>query len=203
MDPVTLALFAGALMLAAGSPGPSVAALVARVLARGWRDVIPFLAAMWLGEVIWLTMALAGLSALAQAFQPAFLALKWAGIAYLAWLAFRLWTQAPQAAGELPRRTSGWAMFGAGMALTLGNPKIMVFYVALLPVLIDVPAVGLAEWALLSLVTLAALAVVDLAWVALAERARAFLRTPRAILLANRVSAATLGGAAVAVAARG
>lgn len=203
MELWTLALFAGALMLNAGTPGPSVAALVARVLSQGWRDVMPFLAAMWLGEVVWLTMALAGLTALAQAFQPAFLALKWAGIAYLCWLAFRMWTQAPANGDELPRRTSGWSMFGAGMALTLGNPKIMVFYVALLPVLIDLSAVGAADWALLSVVTLAALAVVDLAWVAAAQRARTFLRTPRATRIANRVGALTLGGAAAVVATRG
>lgn len=202
MEPLTIALFAGALMLSAGTPGPSVAALVARVITNGWRDVLPFLAAMWLGEVVWLTMAMAGLSALAQTFQPAFLGLKWAGIAYLCWLAFRMWTQAPAAAGELPRRASSWSMFGAGMALTLGNPKIMVFYVALLPVLIDLPAVGVADWAVLSAVTLAALAVVDLAWVAAAERARGFLRTPWAMRIANRISAAALGGAAAAVASR-
>jgi threonine/homoserine/homoserine lactone efflux protein len=49
-----LLVFALALMVAAGSPGPSVAALVARVLTNGFRDVLPFLAAMWLGEALWL-----------------------------------------------------------------------------------------------------------------------------------------------------
>ncbi|MAM13160.1 MAG: lysine transporter LysE, partial [Rhizobiaceae bacterium] len=47
-----LALFAITLFVAAGSPGPSVAALVARVLSRGHRDVLPFMAAMWLGEAL-------------------------------------------------------------------------------------------------------------------------------------------------------
>jgi threonine/homoserine/homoserine lactone efflux protein len=46
VDATSLLIFAGALFIAAGSPGPSIAALVARVLARGWRDVLPFLAAM-------------------------------------------------------------------------------------------------------------------------------------------------------------
>jgi len=55
-----LLVFALALMVAAGSPGPSVAALVARVLTNGFRDVLPFLAAMWLGEALWLGCAVAG-----------------------------------------------------------------------------------------------------------------------------------------------
>lgn len=55
-----LAVFAFALLVTAGTPGPSVAALVARVLTNGVRDVLPFLAAMWLGEAMWLTLAVAG-----------------------------------------------------------------------------------------------------------------------------------------------
>ena len=42
-----LLVFAPTLLVAAGSPGPSIAALVARVLAHGLRDVLPFLVAMW------------------------------------------------------------------------------------------------------------------------------------------------------------
>ncbi len=60
MGGTQLAIFALALALGAGSPGPSVAALVSRVLTRGLRDVLPFLAALWLGEVVWLTLVVAG-----------------------------------------------------------------------------------------------------------------------------------------------
>ena len=83
MSLTSLMVFAGALLMAAGSPGPSIAALVARVLARGARDVLPFLAAMWIGEAIWLTFAVAGLTAIAEAFRWAFVTLKWLGVAYL------------------------------------------------------------------------------------------------------------------------
>ncbi|WP_242115875.1 LysE family translocator [Sphingomonas lacusdianchii] len=203
MEAMSIAIFAGALLLNAGTPGPSVAALVSRVLTNGWRDVLPFILAMWLGEVVWLTMALAGLTALAQTFQFGFTVLKWAGVAYLAWLAVKMWRQPPEIPDEaLPRRTSPLSMFGAGMAVTLGNPKIMVFYVALLPALIDVSKVGLSQWAALAAVTLFTLAAIDLTWTFLAHKARAFLRTPPAVRLANRISALTLGGAAAVIAAR-
>ena len=203
MEMMSVIIFAGALLLNAGTPGPSVMALVSRVLTNGWRDVFPFLLAMWLGEVIWLTMALAGLTTLAQTFQAGFMVLKWLGVAYLAWLAVKMWRQPAKIANEkLPRRASSVSMFGAGMAVTLGNPKIMVFYIALLPSLIDISSVGIAQWAVLAGVTLLMLAAIDLTWTFLAHKARAFLRTPSAVRFANRISALTLGGAAASIAIR-
>jgi threonine/homoserine/homoserine lactone efflux protein len=183
---VSVVIFAGALLLNAGAPGPSIAALVSRVITSGWRDVIPFIAAMWIGEVIWLTMAMAGLNALAQTFQLGFHVLKWLGVTYLCWLA----------------RASRFSMFAAGMALTLGNPKIMVFYLALLPSLIDLSQIGIQEWAILAAVTLVTLAAIDLTWTFLAHKARRLLRTPGAIRLTNRIGALALGGAAGAIAAK-
>ena len=47
-----LAAFALALLINAGTPGPSIAALVSRVMTNGIRDVLPFLAALWFGEVV-------------------------------------------------------------------------------------------------------------------------------------------------------
>lgn len=87
MDLTALALFGLALLVNAGAPGPSILALVARVLARGWRDVAPFVAAMWLGEVAWMTAALFGLSTLAARYETALGAIKILGIGYLLVLA--------------------------------------------------------------------------------------------------------------------
>jgi threonine/homoserine/homoserine lactone efflux protein len=62
MSITSLLIFAGALLVAAGSPGPSIAALVARVMTRGLSGVFPFLLAMWIGEAIWLSLAVFGLA---------------------------------------------------------------------------------------------------------------------------------------------
>src|SRR6188474_692053 len=117
MELSSLLIFAGALLVAAGSPGPSIAALVARVIARGFRDVFPFLLAMWIGEAIWLSLAVFGLAMVAQTFHLAFVAVKWAGVAYLIYLAWKMWT-APVVVGEgaLPAADSPVKMFFAGMA---------------------------------------------------------------------------------------
>jgi threonine/homoserine/homoserine lactone efflux protein len=199
----SLLIFAAALFVAAGSPGPSVAALVARVIAKGWRDVLPFLAAMWIGEAVWLSLAVFGLTFVAQTFHLAFVVVKWAGVAYLIWLAWKMWT-APVAVkdGELPNNDSPAKLFFAGMAVTLGNPKIMMFYLALLPTIIDLDSVTMLGWAELTVTMALVLVAVDLAWMMAAARARRLLKSVRAMKIANRVSAATMAGAAAAIAAR-
>jgi threonine/homoserine/homoserine lactone efflux protein len=201
MDLTHLVIFAGALAISAGSPGPSIAALVARVLTRGYSDVMPFLFAMWLGEAIWLACAVFGLVAIAQTFQGLFAVIKYAGIAYLLYLAWKMWT-APSTIEEqeIAPRTSPLRMFLAGFAVTIGNPKIMVFYVALLPVIIDLSQVTLLAWAELTATMLVVLVVVDLAWVLLASRARRFIRSPRAVRLTNRAGATVMAAAAAAMA---
>ncbi|HXV24255.1 MAG TPA: LysE family translocator [Alphaproteobacteria bacterium] len=203
MEASSLLIFAGALVVAAGSPGPSIAALVARVVAKGWRDVLPFLAAMWVGEALWLSLAVFGLAVLAQTFHLLFLVIKYMGVAYLLYLAWRMWFAPVVVADDaLPRERSAAKLFLAGMAVTLGNPKIMVFYMALLPSIIDLTDVTALGWFELTLAMLAVLVTVDMGWVVLAAQARRFLRSARAMRAANRTSAGVMAGAAAAIAAR-
>jgi threonine/homoserine/homoserine lactone efflux protein len=203
MTTTSLLIFAGALFMAAGSPGPSIAALVARVLSKGARDVLPFLAAMWIGEAIWLTFAVAGLAAIAEAFHWAFVAIKWLGVCYLLYLAWKMWfTSADSGDEKLPETQSATRLFFAGMTVTLGNPKIMMFYVALLPSIIDVHSVTLVGWAELAATMFVVLIAIDVTWALLAAKARGFLKSRRAVRMANRASAGTMAGAAVAIAMR-
>jgi threonine/homoserine/homoserine lactone efflux protein len=198
-----LMVFALALIVVAGSPGPSVAALIARVLTNGLREVLPFLAAMWLGEALWLACAVAGLAVVARTWAMVFIALKFVGVVYLMFLAWKMWF-APTAVqeGRLPSGQSSTRMFLAGLTVTLGNPKIMVFYLALLPTIIDLSRVGPLAWFELTLTMLTVLMIVDLSWALLAIRARKLLTSPRAVKIANRASATLMAGAAAAIAAR-
>ena len=190
-------------MLNAATPGPSIAALVSRVITNGWRDIMPFLAAFWIGEVLWLTVSMAGMTALAERFYTGFQILRWAGIAYLVYLAWKMWhSPVAEKTDELPKRQNPWSMFAGGMALTLGNPKIMVFYLALLPSLIGPQAFNLGTWMPIALTCFVVLMVVDCSWVAAANVARRFLQTPRAMRITNRISATAMGGAAAVIASR-
>ncbi len=204
MELTSLLAFAGVLAVAAGTPGPNVGALMARVLTRGYRGVFPFMLGLWIGDAIWLSLAIGGLSALAQSFHMAFLALKYAGVVYLFHLAWKMWfapveaTDAPVA----PREDDRLKLFFSAVAITLGNPKIMVFYLAILPTVIDIAHVSLAGWGELLVVLMAVLAVIDTGWVVLAAQARRLLRSPRSMRVVNRASAGVMAGAAAAIAAR-
>jgi threonine/homoserine/homoserine lactone efflux protein len=88
------------------------------------------------------------------------------------------------------------------MAVTLGNPKIMMFYLALLPTIIDLNSVTVFGWAELTITMVLVLIAVDVAWAAAASQARRLLRSARAMKIANRISAGTMAGAAAAIAAR-
>jgi len=203
MDTASLLIFAGALIVAAGSPGPSIGALVARVISRGYRDVLPFLLAMWIGEAIWLSLAVWGLAVVAQTFHLVFTIIKYVGVAYLLYLAWKMWT-APVAVGEgdLPSENSAGKLFLTGLAVTLGNPKIMMFYMALLPTIIDLGHVTILGWAELTGVMVMVLITVDVFWMVLAAQARRFLKSVRAMRIANRTSATMMAGAAAAIATR-
>jgi len=197
-----LVIFFVAEFVFAVTPGQSVAALVARVINRGWRSVLPFLSAMWLGEIIWLTCAVAGLSHIAQTFHEAFVVLKYLGAAYLFYLAYKMWTARVDAnETALPTSERPTRMFFAGLAVTLGNPKLMIFYVAFLPSIIDLAAVTPFIWLELTLTLGLALIAGDFIWIFLASQARRWLKSPRAVRVANRVSATVMGGAATAIAA--
>ena len=196
-----LVIFAVAEFFFAVTPGPSSAALVTRVIYRGWRSVLPFLLAMWLGEIIWLTCAVAGLSYIAQTFYWAFNVIKYLGAAYLLYLAYKMWTapvdtrDAAMPAAEKPLR-----MFFTGLAISVGNPKIMIFYMAFLPSIIDLAKVTPFIWMELTLTLGFALMAGDLLWVLLASQARRWLKSPRAMKIANRTSATVMTGAAAAIA---
>jgi threonine/homoserine/homoserine lactone efflux protein len=203
MELAILGLFAAALFVNAGSPGPSIAALVARVISHGLGSVLPFLIAMWIGEALWLIAAVLGLGFVAEKFYLAFTVIKFCGVAYLAYLAWKLWNAPTSIAqGDLPNEGSALRLFLTGMALTVGNPKIMVFYLALLPSIIDLRTVsnlGLVE---LVATALLVMMTVDLAWAFTASWARKWLRSPRAVRIANRTGATAMGGAALIIATR-
>ena len=204
MDVAALVLFAGTLAVAAASPGPGVTALVARVIGRGLAGAGAFAAGLIVGDLVWLAVAILGLAVVAQTFHEAFAVIKYAGAAYLVYLAWRMWV-APVAARDIEadaHRDGRLRLFLAGLALTLGNPKVVAFYLALLPNLIDLPGVGLFGYVELAGIAVVILTTVCGAYAVAAARARALFRSPRAMRLLNRAGGTMLAGAAVAVATR-
>jgi threonine/homoserine/homoserine lactone efflux protein len=199
-----LLLFGLVYTAAAASPGPGIAAIVARVLSKGTSGIPSFIAGFIVGDLIWFCLAATGMAALAEKAHAAFEVVKFAGVAYLLYLAYRLWTAPvhPVDAVNGQPEQRGWRLFVGGITLTLSNPKPMVFYIALLPTVIDLnrltPAVFLEVAASICVILSAVLGLYALA----AMRARRFFQAERPIRLLNRISGTVMAGAAVAVAAR-
>jgi threonine/homoserine/homoserine lactone efflux protein len=204
MDLTALLIFTGALLVAAASPGPGIVALVARVIGGGLAGVVPFVAGLILGDLIWLAAAVLGLAVVAHAFREAFVVIKFAGAAYLLYLAYRMWTAPAEAkaVAAASRRERSPSLFFVGLSVSLGNPKVAGFYLALLPNLIDLGHVDLFGYAELAGLCVAVLTVVLGAYALVAARARILFTSPRAVRLFNRTGGTLMAGAAIAVASK-
>ena len=204
MSIVSLLLFAGIYAAAVASPGPAVLALIARVLARGSRGVAGFIAGCGIGDLIWLTMAAAGLAVLAQTMQGVFTVIKWAGVAYLIYLAWKLWFAPadPNAKAPKLKADGNWPMLIAGLSLTLSNPKTMVFFLAVLPTVVDLPSLTLLGYFEIMAIMAILVPLIFGAYVLLLLRARSVLLSRFGMQRINRACAMGLAGAAGLVATR-
>ncbi|MBB3967357.1 MULTISPECIES: LysE family translocator [Rhizobium] len=203
MSFTALFAYAAALFIAAAIPGPGITAIVARALGSNFRETFFMGLGLVLGDMTYLTAVILGLAFVAQTFTEVFIVIKILGALYLGYIAYKLWT-----AGLLPqdiaaKRSSNIGMsFLSGLLVTLGNPKTMLFYVALVPTLISIDSVGMREYGLLLLTTFVVLLVVLIPYMLLASRARTLLKQPRALQALNRVAASILAGTAAFIATR-
>jgi leucine efflux protein len=137
-----------------------------------------------LGDQVLMWLAVAGVSALLHTYPTAFSAVQWLGAGYLAWLGGKMLLAKPGSAPILNIKPRHYLR--QSMAITLLNPKAIVFYMAFFPLFVD-PAKhqGLATFAFMA-VTIAALTfayglVVVLLTHYLAERLRANPMVTRAL----------------------
>ncbi|MGM4983398.1 MULTISPECIES: LysE family translocator [Rhizobium] len=203
MTLASLLAYCGALFIAAAIPGPGITAIVARALGSGFRETFFMGLGLVLGDTIYLTAVVLGLAFVAQTFTEVFLVIKIAGALYLGYIAWKLWTAGLLSTDVVAKKSNGAGMaFLSGLLVTLGNPKTMLFYVALVPTLIDIGNIGLREYAMLLAATFVVLLIVLVPYMLLASRARTFLKKPRALRILNRVAASILAGTAAFIAAR-
>jgi threonine/homoserine/homoserine lactone efflux protein len=190
--------------LAVATPGPGIAAVIARSLAHGFKGAPAFVAGFIVGDLVWFGIAATGLAALARTAETVFVAIKWAGVAYLLYLAIRLWTAPAErvAVVEDDGRQHGWRAFVASLLLTLANPKAILFFLALLPTVVDLSSMNLLTFVEISLAIAILMPMVLFSYVFLAARARRLFTTPRAVRRLNRSSGVAMAGAAVMVATR-
>lgn len=198
-----LLTFCAVYALAVATPGPGIAAIIARALAHGFKGAPAFVAGFIVGDLVWFTIAATGLAALARTAETLFVGIKWAGVVYLLYLAWKLWTApAERVAVTGDDRQHGWRAFVASLMLTLANPKAILFFLALLPTVVDLTTMNAMTFLQVSLAIAIVLPGVLFSYVFLCARARTLFTTPKAVQRLNRSSGVAMAGAAVVVATR-
>lgn len=204
MSPDLYLAFVAASALLIAIPGPNVALIVANSVAHGARYGLMTVAGTASAMVVQLALVVLGASAVLGLLAELFDWLRWLGAAYLVWLGVRIWRTAGRSAGvdlgavaAEPRALP--AIFIRGFAVSLTNPKTLVFYAAFLPQFISADA-GDARHQLLVLAgTFLVVAVLlDGTWALLASRLSGLLRARAR--LRNRLTGGLLIGAGIGLA---
>ncbi|MEP1930737.1 MAG: LysE family translocator [Roseibium sp.] len=197
-------VFVGALSIAAFSPGPGLAALVATVFANGARKASWFCVGIVLGDLAWLALSLSGLALIAQQVPTVFLAIKWIGVLYLVYLVIKIWRSPPEATqfDTKTKERGALARLLAGFSITMGNPKAMLFYLALLPSIVSPDSLSIPLVTALVLAVIGVLSVVLVVYALAAEKARSLMTSSQSVRTFNRITASALGGAATWIALR-
>jgi threonine/homoserine/homoserine lactone efflux protein len=131
--------FLGVSALVIMTPGQDTALTIKNTLAGGRRTGVLTALGVSTGQAVWTVAASAGVAALLVASEPAFLALKLLGAAYLVLLGAQALLAAIRGApaydlpGNGPRRLAAASGYRQGVVSNLGNPKMAVFFTSLLP----------------------------------------------------------------------
>lgn len=200
MDIWTLVAFTVAYAVAVAVPGPGMAAVVARALGGGFNEALPMVLGILVGDLVYLVFAVFGLAAIATYFSAIFIVVRILGAVYLLYIAYKFWTAKPGSEQIGPRASeSGWKTFLAGLSLTLGNPKTIVFYLALLPTVVPLDTINALAFTELTVVVILVLLMIGCGYAFLASKAREFFQSPRAIRRLNRTAGVMMAAAAGAV----
>lgn len=192
MDFTALIAYFAALAALTAAPGPLMALLVARSMGRDMRGAVAFATGLCLGDVLAVCAIALGVGSFAETRPEWFAFAKYAGVAYLLWLAFRIWIDSSAIKDEAPRKGGLFASAGAGLALCLGNPSTVLIYVLLLPSVAPKGIGSADQLALVLAVTFAAVGIVFFGTILLARQFRQIISAPASASLLGRIAAGTI-----------
>jgi leucine efflux protein len=127
--------FVAAIVLFLAIPGPGNLALITSTSKGGVTGGLMATLGVIAGDQVLMWLAVAGVAAVLATYPTAFAAIQWMGAAYLAWLGWKMLTAKPGDAPVLNIRPQQY--FQQALAITLLNPKAIVFYMAFFPLFVD------------------------------------------------------------------
>ena len=194
ITPSQLALYCGALLILFLTPGPVWVALTARALSGGFHAAWPLAFGVVVGDAIWPLLAILGVSWFVTAFAGAMAVLK--GIAAIVFLAMGILILRHRdrtiATDSRLTRPGMWAGFIAGVAVILGNPKAILFYMGVLPGFFDLTRVTGPDIAAIVAASIIVPLIGNLVFALFIDRARRLLTSPDALRRTNTVAGVLL-----------
>jgi threonine/homoserine/homoserine lactone efflux protein len=189
-----LLLYAGALLILFLTPGPVWVALIARAMSGGFAQARPLAVGVTIGDVLWPLLAILGMSWVLSQWGEALTALKWVAAGIFLWMGWALIRHADRALSSDSRLVQPGRMAGflAGVAVIIGNPKAILFYMGVLPGFFDLRTVTAADIVVICAMSMAIPLVGNLALSVALDRARRLLSSAEARTRVNRVSGALL-----------
>lgn len=182
------------------TPGPNMAYLAVLGAERGRLAGLYAVAGVALGLALLGVLAVLGVGE-AIAAQPAlYEALRWAGVAYLLYLAVDAWRDAQRPLENVALETLGWRSFRRGLISNLLNPKAALFYITVLPSFMMAGQSAVAQTAMLGAIYVAVATVVHATVVVLAGSVQPLLTGAKSRRIMGGVFAALLVGVAAWVA---
>ena len=197
----TLATFAVAFFVFAVSPGPDNLTILSKTITRGPQYSIAYGAGVVLSILGFVILSAVGFNALAQHINEHLHIVQYVGALYLIYTGIAMW----RASSSIePRSLRGGVLglFCAGFLLNISNPKMPIFYLALLPAVLGTENLTPAKVGLLLLLIAGIEAIVIGGHVLLAYRARFYLNDPHRLRILNRGAGSLMIGAGVLVASR-
>lgn len=195
------ALIIGVFVLAS-TPGPGVFATISCALASGFTAALAVVIGTVLGDLIFLLLAIFGLTLVIQHFDHAFIIIKILGGLYLTWLAYKFWTAEPIVPDDSNPSLEEYGTFKnltTGLTISLSNPKVIIFYGAFLPAFVNPADLRLDGIIIVSAIITIVVGGVLLFYGYLASRARLFFQSETAMGNLNRTAGLILLGVALFV----
>lgn len=197
-----IALYAGALVILFMTPGPVWVALLARSLSGGFHAAWPLALGVVVGDVIWPLVAVFGLTWLVSEFAGFMTVLQWVAVAVFIVMGGLLIRHADQSLSANSRltRPGMWAGFVAGLAVIMGNPKAILFYMGVLPGFFDLTQATAADIAIICFLSFIIPLTGNLLLAAFVDRIRGLLKSSDAIRKMNVTAGWLLIGVGVVIA---
>ncbi len=194
ITPYELLIYAGAVAILFLTPGPVWVALTARTLSGGFRSAFPLALGVVVGDALWPFLAILGVGWIVSVFSGFMTVLRGVATVIFVTMGVLIIRNAAKSINSDSRltRPGAWAGFAAGVAVILGNPKAILFYMGVLPGFFDLTRLSRSDILAIVAVSIVVPLFGNFFFALFVDRARRLLTSPTALRRTNLVAGSML-----------